>query len=73
MSERYLLSMFKEEPEVLTIKEAAKLLRIGVNKTYKIVHDGKLKSIQIGGKILIPKMRVIEFILSENNNCEKEK
>lgn len=65
--------MFKDEPEVLTINEAAKLLRLGINKTYGIVHNGKLKSIKIGGKILIPKMRLIEFILDENKITDKSK
>ncbi|MCQ2414066.1 MAG: helix-turn-helix domain-containing protein [Clostridia bacterium] len=66
MTERYLLSMFKDEPEVLTVNETAKLLRTGKNKTYDVIRSGRLQSIKIGGKILVPKMRLIEFIISEN-------
>ena len=71
MTERYLLSMFKDEPEVLTVSETAKLLRTGKNKTYDVIRSGRLQSIKIGGKILVPKMRLIEFIISENNLPEK--
>ena len=71
MTERYLLSMFKDEPEVLTVSETAKLLRTGKNKTYDVIRSGRLQSIKIGGKILVPKMRLIEFIISENNLPDK--
>jgi len=71
MSERYLLSMFKDEPEVLTVSETAKLLRTGKNKTYEVIRSGRLQSIKIGGKILVPKMRLIEFLISENNLPKK--
>ena len=36
VSERVYLSMFRDEPEVLTVPEAAKLLRIGINQTYRL-------------------------------------
>ena len=71
MTERYLLSMFKDDPEVLTVSETAKLLRTGKNKTYEVIRSGRLQSIKIGGKILVPKMRLIEFLISENNSPNK--
>ena len=67
MTERYLLSMFKDEPEILTVTEAARLLRIGKNKAYGLVNSGELSSIKVGGKILVPKMKVIDFILQKAN------
>lgn len=67
MTERLYLSMFKEEPEILTVAEAARLLRIGKNKTYELVKTGKLGSMKIGGRNLIPKLRLIQFLLNEND------
>ena len=67
MNERYYLSMLKNEPEVLTVLEVADILRIGKNKAYDIVRDGKISSIKIVGKIIVPKMCLVQFLLDKNN------
>lgn len=67
MNERYYLSMLKNEPEVLTVLEVAGILRVGKNKAYDLVRDGKISSIKIGGKIIVPKMCLVKFLLDENN------
>ena len=67
MSERYLLSMFKDAPEVLSVGEAAKLLRLGKNKAYELIRSGRLESIKIGGKIIVPKLKLIEFLLGKSS------
>ncbi len=67
MTEREYLSMFKDEPEVLTVPEVAKMLRIGKNKTYDIVREGRLRTVKVGGKFLVPKLRVIEFLMEQTS------
>ena len=67
MNERYYLSMLKNEPEVLTVLEVADILHIGKNKAYDLVRDGKISSIKIGGKIIVPKMCLVQFLLDKNN------
>lgn len=67
MTERTYLSMLKDEPEVLTVIEAAKILRIGKNKAYDLINLGKLSSIKMGGKIIVPKMCVIQFLMNVDN------
>ena len=67
MTERNYLSIFRGEPEVTTVVEAAKLLRIGKNKAYSLVSGGKLKSIKVGGKILVPKLCLVDFLTDEKN------
>ncbi|MBQ2725502.1 MAG: helix-turn-helix domain-containing protein [Clostridia bacterium] len=42
----------------MTVTEAAKILRIGKNKVYDLIKNGKLSSIKMGGKIIVPKMSV---------------
>lgn len=59
--------MLKNEPEVLTVLEVADILRIGKNKAYDLVRDGKISSIKIGGKIIVPKMCLVQFLLDKNN------
>ncbi len=65
VSTRYLYSMFKHQPEALTVPEAARLLRIGKNKTYQLVNSGVIGSIRIGKKIIVPKTALIEFLTNE--------
>jgi excisionase family DNA binding protein len=67
MDERYYLSMLKNEPTVLTVLDLARILRIGKNKAYELVNSGKISSIKINGKIIIPKLRLVQFLSNENN------
>ena len=67
MSERLYLSILKDEPEVLTVIEVAKILRIGKNKAYDRVNGGRLSSIKVGGKTIVPKMCLVTFLLDTNN------
>ena len=70
MTERYYLSILKDEPEVMTVMEASKILRLGKNKTYDLVKSGRLSSIKVGGRIIIPKMCIVAF-LTDSNNFQK--
>lgn len=67
MSERLYLSMLKEHPDVLTVLEVAQILRIGKNKAYNLINSGSLSSIKVGGKIIVPKMCLIRFLLDTKN------
>ena len=67
MTERMILSMLKNEPEVLMVSEAAKILRIGKNKAYDLIKNGKLSSIKMGGKIIVPKMCLVRFLTDTDN------
>lgn len=67
MSEGLYLSILKDEPEVLTVIEVAKILRIGKNKAYNLVNGGRLSSIKVGGRTIVPKMCLVTFLLDKNN------
>ena len=67
MTERVCLSMLKNEPEVMTVLEAAKVLRLGKNKTYDLINSGRLSSIKVGGKIIVPKMCLVAFLTDTKN------
>lgn len=67
MTERTYLSILKEYPEVLSVQEVAKILRIGKNKAYGLVNDGTISSIKMGSKIIVPKMCLIQFLLDTKN------
>ena len=59
--------MFKNEPDVLTVPDVIRLLRIGKNSVYKLLKDGKIGSIKQGKKIIIPKVCLVEYLADEKN------
>lgn len=59
--------MFKDEPDMLTMPEISRLLRIGKNQAYELVKNGRLAAVKIGHKLIVPKPALIEFCRNENN------
>lgn len=55
--------IFKDYPDVVSIEQLMKMLGIGRNKAYELVNSGTIKSIRIGTKHKIPKVRVVEFLM----------
>lgn len=49
-------------PLVLQVADVAKALRLGTGKVYELVRCGRLRSIKVGKKILIPKAAIFEFL-----------
>ena len=43
------------------------MLRIGINKTYSLINSGALSSIKIGGKIIVPKICLMQFLSDTKN------
>ena len=61
------IEMFRNEPDVLTVPEAAKLLGIGKNQAYELVKNGRLGAIKLGKKIIVPKLSLVDFCRNERN------
>lgn len=51
------------ERQTFSVREAAKVLGLGRNTTYDLVKDGKIRSLGLGRKVLIPR-REVERILA---------
>ena len=49
-------------PEVLTVSEAAAILRIGRNQLYQAVGRGELGALRIGRSIRIPKQALLDLL-----------
>ena len=62
--------MFKSEPDVLTVPDVIRLLRIGKNSVYNLIKEGKIGSIKQGKKIIVPKVCLVEF-LTDTANYQK--
>lgn len=61
-------AMFTDYPDVVTVSEMTKMLRIGKNKAYELIKDKKVHSRFIGQKILITKASIINFIMHTESN-----
>lgn len=68
MNHRDYYSIFKNEPDVLTMPDVIRLLRIGRNSAYALVNEGRIGSIRQGKKILVPKTCLVEFLSDEGNH-----
>jgi excisionase family DNA binding protein len=53
-------------PEVLTVREAATILRVGRNQLYQAVARGELGAVRIGRSIRIPKQALLDLLASAN-------
>ena len=51
-----------EQPEVLTVDETARLLRISRGLAFTAVRDGTLPSIRIGRRILVPRQALHDWV-----------
>ena len=67
MNERIYFSMFKNEPDVLTVPDVVRLLKIGKNTVYELIREGKIGSIRNGKKIIVPQVCLVEFLTDKNN------
>ena len=56
------MSPSADDPQVLTVDETARLLRISRGLAFTAVRDGTLPSIRIGRRILIPRQALDDVI-----------
>ena len=52
-------------PDVLTVREAAKVLRVGANTIYEAVQRKQILCVRMGRRILIPKVQVLKLLNGE--------
>jgi excisionase family DNA binding protein len=50
------------EPLVLTVEEAARLLRIGRGSAYEAVRAGDIPSVRIGRRVLVPREALLSLL-----------
>lgn len=52
----------QDAPDVLTVDEVAKLLRVGRNHAYELVRTGVVRSIKLGRRIVVPKAVMMDLL-----------
>ena len=56
------IDLFREYNDVVDIDDLQKMLKIGRSSAYEIVKNGRIKTVKIGKRYIIPKQSVIEFL-----------
>lgn len=52
----------KEMPKVLTVTEAARLLRVGRSTAYVMVRRGDIPVVRLGRRLLVPRDALIKLL-----------
>jgi excisionase family DNA binding protein len=55
-------SMMRNYPDLMDVQHIQKILNIGRTKTYKLLKDGKIRSLRIGAEYRIPKAYLLEYL-----------
>ena len=55
-------STHPELPDVLTVREAANVLRVGTHTIYEAIQRNQLPSVRMGRRILIPKVQILKLL-----------
>lgn len=66
MDNNYSNDLFKEYNDVVDIDDLQRMLKIGRSSAYEIVKTGRIKTVKIGKRYIIPKQSVIEFLNTAN-------
>ena len=57
--------MGESNNRVLTVREAAAYLRLGLNTTYEAIRRGELPAVRVGRRLLVPRA-ALERLLAES-------
>lgn len=50
------------ENAILTVKEAAAILRISPSKTYELIRDNQIPHIKLGGRCIVPREPLLNWV-----------
>lgn len=53
---------YDDLPLTLSVRELMRILSVGRNTAYELIHSGQIRSVRIGRKIRIPKAEVLRFL-----------
>ena len=49
-------------PDILSVQDIQQILSIGRNSAYRLIQDGRIRSVRIGRCIRIPKQFLLDFL-----------
>lgn len=54
--------IWTEYPDVVTVDEMCKMLRVCKSRAYELIRNGEIRSLRTGTRYRIPKVSVIRFM-----------
>ncbi len=63
--------MFPNYPDIVTVVQLQKMLGISRQLTYKLIGDGYIPGVKIGNAFRVPKVNVINYVLSKDVRKEE--
>jgi excisionase family DNA binding protein len=55
-------TIFKEYPDILTVKQVGKLLSVSTKTVYRLLREESIDSLKIGREFRIPKVNVMKYV-----------
>jgi len=63
MKKNACVATFANYPDIVNINQLCEMLGgIGIKSGYKLLRSGEIKSFLIGGKYIIPKQNIMDFL-----------
>lgn len=59
--------MFNEYDCILTAEEVSEMLKVGINRIYKLLNEGSIKGYREGRRWRITKQAIIEYAMFRSN------
>ena len=61
------MSTTEQRPELLTLRELAKYLRVSMRTAYQLASDGALPAVKVGGQWRIPRAELEQRLLERSD------
>jgi excisionase family DNA binding protein len=55
------MTTIDDVPAVMTVMEAARVLRVGRGSMYRLIAAGEVRSVRVGRSIRVPRVALVEF------------
>ena len=56
------------EPLLIAVRDAARALGIGRDAAYALIRQGRLRSVSVGRRVLVPRAELEAFVAREASN-----
>ena len=59
--------MFPDYPDIVDVKQLQQMLGVSRHLAYDLISSGRIRGIKIGNAYKLPKIKVIDYVLSQED------